>query len=505
MDRRYFLKLAAAFPTLPAILQSCDINNQQGFNGDIQIFNDMNSGHMVFGDYSIPVGSSIETEYLIVGGGIAGISAAASIKGKDFVLCELSSRLGGTSASANYNDMKIAQGAHYDLEYPENYGDDILSLFEEKDIIYHQPWKHSWAFTDEQYVVPDGIKNKCFDHGTFRADVLEEGPIKDDFLKLMDEFSDQMVMPTRLVDESLHYLNDVTFIDFLKEKIKLSDSFIRGLDYHMLDDWGGTASQVSALAGIHYFKCRPYYKEIVQLFSPPQGNSYFIDKMSNGISKEQLLTGHVVKSLEREGEKWIAEVIDVQNRTIKKVISDKVIYAGQKHALKFIAPEYAPLFFNNEYAPWLVMNFVLHKPFDDFGFWQNEMIVDDQSFLGFINSNVQHRKIQDKQVLTAYYCLPSGQREFASKVSENKEVIVQKTMSYLDAYFGESIEPRLESVLINAMGHAMAIPKPGHLFRNVNIETAKNKIAFAGVDNARLPILMEAVDSGLEAVRVMQD
>ena len=141
MDRRYFLKLAAAFPTLPAILHSCDVSSHQRSNADIRIYNDMNSGHMVFGDISMPVGPTLETEYLIVGGGIAGISAAASIKGKDFLLCELSNRLGGTSASANYNNMKIAQGAHYDLEYPENYGKDILSLFEEKEIIYHQPWK----------------------------------------------------------------------------------------------------------------------------------------------------------------------------------------------------------------------------------------------------------------------------------------------------------------------------------------------------------------------------
>ncbi len=504
MDRRDFLKLAAAMPALPVLLNSCSTPSRGSYAGEIKVFSDMDTAHLVFQSLQFDSGPTQKTEVLIVGGGIAGVSAAAMIGGKDFLLCELSSRLGGTSASAEYNGISLAQGAHYDLEYPDYYGRELMEFFEQSGIIYHQPWKRSWAFVDEQYVVPDAIKNKCFQHGDIREDVLQDGPMKESFLYLLSRYDDKMPMPTRLIDQKYHGLDKLTFLDFLKKEISLDKDFIRGLDYHMLDDWGGTADQVSALAGIHYFKCRPYYREIVQLFSPPQGNSYFVDKMAKQVPNDQLLINHLVKSLKKKGETWEAEVIDVVNQKTFKVLSDKVIYAGQKHALKFVCPSYAHHFAKNEYAPWLVISFILNKPFDDFGYWQNEMIVDDQSFLGFINSNAQHATIQDKQVLTAYYCFPSGMREFTGNISKHKHAIVEKTMHYISAYFGKPIEERVESVLINAMGHAMAIPKPGHLFNDINRSTAADNIAFAGVDHARLPILMEAVDSGLEAVKALK-
>ena len=54
----------------------------------------------------------------------------------------------------------------------------------------------------------------------------------------------------------------------------------------MVDDYGSTADQVSALAGVHYYACRPYYTESVELFSPPQGNAYFVQKLLEVLSPE---------------------------------------------------------------------------------------------------------------------------------------------------------------------------------------------------------------------------
>ena len=441
---------------------------------------------------------------MIVGGGMAGISAAASIPDKDFLLFELSDRLGGTSGAADYNNLSIAQGAHYDLEYPENYGSKVLELLETHQIIYHQDWKRSWAFVDEQYVIPDSIKSQCFQEGKFRGDVLADGPLKESFLKLIAKYEERMVMPTRLISDDLQYLNHASFLDFLKKEIELSEDFVKGLDYHMLDDWGGLASQVSALAGIHYFKCRPYYREIVQLFSPPQGNSYFANKFSSNLDPDQLITSHLVKHIEKDGDYWKSTIVDVKNKGIKEVRSKYVIYAGQKHVLQYVLPSYYIHFSKNIYAPWLVINFVLKKPMKEFGFWQNEMLVSDQSFLGFINSNAQHRILQNTQVLTAYYCLPPGLREELTRVPEQKQLIVEKTLQYLNAYFNEDISSRVETVLMNSMGHAMPIPVPGYLFNDVNRLSADEGLSFAGVDHFRLPVLVEAIDSGVEAVKALK-
>ena len=508
MNRRKFLAGLASIPALPLLLQSCDFSAEHhnaAFPFPMHLHSDRARGHLVFESESFPVGNTLTTETLIVGGGVAGLSAAASLPHSDFLLCELSDRLGGTSAASQYKDLTLAQGAHYDLEYPDYYGAEVLQLLERIDVISHQPWKQTWGFKDRQYIIPHESKNHCFDHGTLRSDVLKEGEVKRRFLSLIQEYGGKMPMPTRLIEGEMRALDQLNFLEFLRQHLAIPSDFERGLDYHMLDDWGGTSKQVSALAGIHYFQCRPYYKEVNQLFSPPSGNDYFVKKLAGTVATDQLRLNHLVKRIESVGDRWKATVVDVSNKKLVTVNAKNVIYAGQKHALKHVVPAYGKFFKDHVYAPWLVLNFVLKKPFADFGYWQNEMIVDDISFLGFINSSSQHNTLQDKQVLTAYYCLPPESRKYLADIGKHQNSIVRKTLGYLSAYFGTQLDDRVEAVFLNAMGHAMPIPTPHYLFRNRNLETASSNFAFAGVDHHRLPLLFEAMDSGIEAVKALYE
>ena len=53
------------------------------------------------------------------------------------------------------------------------------------------------------------------------------------------------------------------------------------------------------------------------------------------------------------------------------------------------------------------------------------------------------------------------------------------------------------------MGHAMPIPQPNYLFDDKNDKRKHQGLVYAGVDNSRLPLLLEAIDSGLEAVKLL--
>ena len=50
------------------------------------------------------------------------------------------------------------------------------------------------------------------------------------------------------------------------------------------------------------------------------------------------------------------------------------------------------------------------------------------------------------------------------------------------------------------MGHAMSIPKINNLFNDKNLHRSEPNMVYAGVDNSRLPLLFEALDSGIQAV-----
>ena len=502
MNRRDFIRTSSLL-TLPLLLKSCQWNWGTA-SYPIVVNSDASTGHLLRKSSAFEKVQIANMETLIVGGGIAGISAAYSLKNEDFLLCELSNNLGGSSSKGDFNDISFSQGAHYDLAYPDYYGQEVLQLFEELNIITHLPWRNAWGFVDQQHIITHRRKNHCYFDGEHRKEVLEEGKTKDDFLKLISPYLGKMNLPTRLISSDLHHLNTIDFISFLEKHISLTPEFIRGLDYHMKDDYGSGAANVSALAGIHYFMCRPYYNEIVELFSPPEGNSYFINKMAEKLNKEQLLTEHLVKSIKEEKSGFEVEIIDVKQEKIKTLHVKKVIYAGQKHALKYIYPEGYGLFKTNEYVPWMVVNMVTDNKLPTPGYWQNEMLTEDNTLMGFVDSNTQYMASNNHRVLSAYYCLPPESRKDLINAEVNKIQIAETTVSHLSNYFGQDISPHILRVYIKVMGHAMAIPSSGFLFNDKNKYRTNKNIVYAGVDNGRLPLLYEAVDSSIIATKLLK-
>ena len=501
MNRRHFIKNSSLL-TLPLLLKSCQWNWDTA-SYPIAVNSDAFTGHLLMKKSAFEKVKISNIETLIVGGGIAGMSAAYSLKHNDFLLCELSNSLGGSSSKEHFDNISFSQGAHYDLAYPDYYGQEVLQLFEELNIITHLPWKNTWSFLDQQHLIAHRRKSHCYVDGNHRKDVLKEGKTKNDFLKLISPYLGKMNLPTRLINKNLHHLNSIDFISFLKKNISLSPEFIRGLDYHMKDDYGSEAANVSALAGIHYFTCRPYYNEIVELFSPPEGNNYFINKMAQQLNKDQLLTEHLVKSIKEDVSGFEVEILDVKQQKIKTLHVKKIIYAGQKHALKYIYPEDYQHFKTNIYAPWMVVNVLTDNELPTPGYWQNEMLTEDKTLMGFVDSNTQHMTSNKYRVFTTYYCLPPKSRNNLINTEKNKTQIAETTVNHLGKYFGKDISPHVLKVHIKAMGHAMAIPTPGFLFNDKNQYRRNKSLVYAGVDNGRLPLLYEAVDSGVMAAKMV--
>ena len=502
MKRRFFLKLSTA-SILPFFGVSCNPGSRDSF--EISVRSDMKFGHTLFEGQDYTSGPNAHTETLIVGGGVAGITAAYKLGGSDFVLCELSDTLGGTSAALDIGEGLYAQGAHYDLAYPEYYGQETLSLLQNLGLIQWNEFNRSWDFTEKQFLISKKNESRCYDNGHFRESVLPDGNTKDKFIALMQNFRGKMPLPTPAIPDDVRYLNDITFQDFLKDKITLDHTFKAGLDYNMRDDYGGPSDQVSALAGIHYYECRPYYTKPVELFSPPQGNYYFVDKMAAKIPAGNIKTNHMVFNIKDESTGFKVEVLDQNTHSVKTYYTKKIIYAGNKHALKYIYPTDAGLFSNNLYAPWMIMNIKLNQNFStDTSFWQNEMISGHKSLIGFVDSASQYHTGKEPRILTAYFCLPHEARNDLKEVENNRFDITYAALDLISEYYGFKVDPFVEKVFIKVLGHAMAIPVPGFLFNDKNSQRNNENLVYAGVDNGRLPLFLEAIDSGIQAVKQLK-
>lgn len=481
------------------LVDGCEVSG--GY--DIEFKSDMAVGHLAFESVAFPITKKLQTEYLIVGGGIAGMSAAYRLRDKDFLLYELSNSLGGSSSAGSHGNTPLCHGAHYDLSYPSNYGKKALKMLEELDIVQYDSFSDSWKFNDKQYLIPKNKESQTFAHGSFRKDVLPDNSERTTFLELMKTYVGKMPMPTSSIDESLRSLNDISFLDWLRQKNAVSDQFLEGLDYHMKDDYGAGANAVSALAGIHYFACRPYFTKAVELFSPPEGNFYFVHKIYDKLPKDHVFLSHLVKSIKESKEGFEVNVVDAGKKEITQVSCKKIIYAGHKYPLKYIFPKDYLLFQKNEYAPWVVVNFVLNKPLEKTSYWQNEIISEDKSLLGFVDSQAQYSAKADSRILTVYFCFKPEERLAMSLIEEKKQTFIEQSLKHLEQYFGRSIKNHIEKIYIKQMGHAMPIPKPGYLFRDANDHRANSNLVYAGVDNGRLPLLFEAIDSGIEASRLL--
>ncbi len=500
MNRRNFVKLSSL--SLLPILACGPQGKKEEEVFSLKIHSDMRTGHLVRDSFNWPEVESEKTELLVVGAGIAGLSAAANAPTKDLLVCELSDRIGGSSGSETYQGLQFCQGAHYDLVYPNYFGKDCLNFFEKLNIIQFNGQTKLWEYTDKQYLIDTSFESQCFSGGAFRSDVLPEGEEVKMFLDFMDQHIGNFMLPSRAIPKNMRALNQIDFLSYLNKNITLSPGFVRAIDYQMIDDFSGEAHQVSALAGMYYYANRPYRTNEIEVFSPPQGNFYFANKIATEIDNSQILLKHLVKQIKPLKKGFEVLVADVSQQKVKKILAKHVIYAGQKHALKYIFPEEYPAFENIKYAPWLVVNYVLKENSLTEGHWQNEMVMNNQAFLGFIDSDAQHQK-GDKRVLTAYFCFPEWQRKNLANLDRTGQQIALQTAEKIGWYFGlrpEQFVPMVEKVFIKAMGHAMPIPVPGYLFNDHNINRKHKNLAFAGVDNGRLPLLLEAVDSGLCAV-----
>ncbi len=505
MNRRDFLLRASSLALLPVV--GCHFWDKRS-DFPIVVHSDMTMGHQLFASPPQRIPKIVQTEYLVIGGGIAGLSAAVTLQaGKhEFMLCELSDRWGGTSGAVAHNNLHIAQGAHYELQYPASFDEKLVGFWEKLGVVSFNKITAHWEFEDEQFIIDDHKEGRTWNGKAYRADVLPATVESKAFLAHMEKhFLGKVKLPTRLISADLYSLNEISFLKYLQTNLPtLSVDLLRAIDYQMLDDYGGIASQISALAGVYYYASRPYTAEENIVFSPPQGNYYFVEKMLAHIPVEARLLQRLVYKIIPQKIGFLVEVLNTQAQTIETIQARKVIYAGQKHALKHIYPQDFPLFQHTQQAPWMVVNIVLKKPLEQPVFWQNEIIKENQTFLGFVNSLAQHEK---NCVLSAYYCLKPEDRQKLTDVEEKKAYWSNYTLQGIADYFQISVSEltaQVERVFIQVMGHAMAIPTPHFLLENPNNKRSNTQLAYAGADVARLPLMLEATDSGIEAVRMLQ-
>lgn len=445
---------------------------------------------------------------LIVGGGIAGLSAGWRLAREgvhDFEILELESEAGGNSRSGENRVSAYPWGAHY-VPRPNKDSRFVRELFEELGVITGYDDRGEPVYRDE-YLCFDP-QERLYIHGRWQEGLVPASGTtsrdRDDFERFEEiiqgyrsrrAFAIPMELSSR--DDDVLRLDSISMRGFLDERGLQSPALHWYVNYACRDDYGCDYAGVSAWAGMHYFAARDYDDHTVLTW--PEGNGWIVKRLRDQLA-EHIRTGQFVFRISQES----ADVLDVQTRTSYRVLADHIIFACPAFLSKYVM-EKPPDVAEFEYAPWLVANLTLDSlPRQRSGApiaWDNVMY--DSQSLGYVVATHQSLAThQNETVLTYYYPLTGS-----SPAAERKRLLDASWESWVDFILADLSKPHPEirdlvrNVDIMRWGHAMVRPGPGFVWGEARQKLTKpfGKIQFAHSDLSGFSIFEEAQYRGVIA------
>jgi len=494
LGRRKFLGLGSA------ALVGLSLKSEKKIEGSF-VNDSFQMGHLLRDRASFSAAKRIEkVPVVIVGGGIAGLSAAWRLRKRgfnDFVLLEMNAQAGGNARWGENEITAYPWAAHY-VPVPGPKAVYVRELFEDLGVLKNGQWEERYlAFAPQE---------RLFLYGRWQDGIEPAVGLKqkdrEQFQRLENLFSEYrktgaFTIPLELGRSSkFQDLDRISFSDWLRQQNFDSRLLHWYMNYACRDDYGAHSSDTSAWAGIHYFSSRE--SEEKGPLTWPEGNGWItrrlLERVGANIRTNQMV--HRVTPT-RNGASVFAGDTEFQ--------SEFVIFA----APVFLAPyliENLPRLHDFVYSPWLTANLTLDRYPDSRGAeptWDTVFL--DSPTLGYVDAMHQSlRTYVDRTVWTFYWALAEG------VPAQNRQFLLEKDWSY----WKEAILHDLERVHtdirqcvsridIMRMGHAMIRPAVGSIFSEERrlLSRRNDRILFANSDLSGISIFEEAQYRGVEAAQ----
>lgn len=527
-SRRTFLKGIAVSLLLLPMLQSCKekvIVLLIRLSGTNHIL-----GHRLWVKKFPKPTRKIHIPYLIIGGGISGLSAARQFEKKgisDFLVLEMENHLGGNSSNGENQYSKFPLGAHY-LPLPNFHDKILLQFLEEEKIILGYDAKGFPEFDEAQLTFTP--QERLFYKNDWQEGLVPKYGNSDTdekefqvFFSKMDCFREakgvdgKYLFDIPLINSSEAVqtikLDSMTMKQWLDENQLTSKPLIAYVDYCCRDDFGLGVDFVSAWAGIHYFAGRKHNvtsdrKENVLTW--PEGNARLTTHLKK-YSEGKTLKNHLAYEVKIEGDKAVIHAFDNRKKESVEIITNKVVLATPQFINQYLLEKRKHIAREFHYAPWLLATLTVSDLTDNYSYplcWDN--VIHGSKGLGYIYDQHQSvQQVQSKKVITYYYSFST------SDIRKSRRTLYQQKKEYWKQIIIEDlkmahpdIESKTEEISIHLLGHGMVSPVPGFLFGDAKKEAARsieNKIFFAHSDLAGISIFEEAFHQGINVVNTILD
>ena len=472
---------------------------------------------------------TLNAAVVIVGGGIAGLTAAYRLSQSgmhDFLLLELEPEAGGNSSSGENAVSAYPWGAHYvplltrESVVPRRLFEDfgIIKGYDEKDRpIYNEyflcadpqerlfmlgRWQDgivpSFAITPET----DAQYKRFFAHmDAYRKMRGKDG--KPAFAIPVDASSQ---------DAELLALDRLTMREWMDAHGYVAEELRWYVNYCCRDDYGATEQETSAWAGVHYFASRngdAANAEAGALVTWPEGNGWLAHQLEARV-QEQLRTQAVVYEVNEQGRHVTVDYYDpAKDESVRVEAKAAIIAVPRFVAARIVRSErYAVSDESFGYSPWAVANVTLDALPEGHGAhlaWDN--VAYRSPLLGYVVATHQVTQMQPTHTVLTYYWplshLPPAQAR--------QEALARSYEEWQRLFTAEllALHPELKGRILNfdlkLWGHAMIRPTRGFVWGEARRRAQRQHgpIFFAHSDMSGISIFEEASTRGHQAAEAV--
>ncbi len=460
------------------------------------------TGHLLRDRKSFPPAKQTEKiQIVIVGGGIAGLSAAWRLQKRgfsDFVLLEMNEQAGGNARSGENEITAYPWAAHY-VPVPGQQATYVRELFTDLGVLKNGEW-------EERYLV-FAPQERLFLYGRWQDGIEPAVGLtqkdREQFQRLEESLAKYRKSGAFTVPLELGYskrfaeLDQISFADWLKGNGFDSRLLNWYMNYACRDDYGALAGDTSTWAGIHYFSSRE--AEEKGPLTWPEGNGWITKRLLERVG-DKVRTSQMVHGIVQSARGVRVFAGDTEYK------AEFVVFSAPTFLGPYIIDGF-PRLNDFVYSPWLTANLTLERLPASRGAepsWDTVFL--DSPTLGYVDATHQSLRTHiDRTVWTFYWALADG------TPSQNRQMLLEKDWSY----WKEAILRDLERVHkdirqcvsrmdIMRMGHAMIRPTVGAISSDerIRLKRRDGRILFANSDLSGISIFEEAQFHGVEAAQV---
>lgn len=490
----------------------------------------MSAGHMIRNRVYAAIAQpavSRRSQVVIVGGGIAGLSAAWWLKKQgvtDFVLLELEKQVGGNSSSGKNNISAYPWAAHY-IPVPNPESAYVRELFAELGVIEKFDSAGQAVF-NELHLCHDP-QERLLKSGTFHEGLVPRRGLQPEDTKQSERFFKQITalrnskgkdgkpafaIPLDLstTDDNFRDLDKISMRSWLTKESFNSRPLLWYINYCCKDDYGSTVDTVSAWAALHYFAGRrgtAVNADMNSVVTWPEGNGYIVNELRSRL-KEHIITDaavHRIKQFDQENASAVVSYVTGGGKQHTAVEADYVIFAAPRFIAKYVIQGVThPDLSDVAYAPWMVANISLKKVPRGDGLdsaWDNVSYAGES--LGYVVATHQNVTTRCGPTVITYY-LPLSNMD---PLTARRELLAAQPHVWRDRILAdlEKMHPGISNDVLSLdlwpWGHGMIRPSVGYIWGETRqkMRESSGNIYFAHSDMSGISNFEEAQFQGVEA------